>query len=169
MGLDGEYQPLLPNDNGKQLSHSSPLYTAELSDLDEDKLDLGKVLAIARRRLIIIAGVAIAVASGVATKVMKQVPRYEGKFQLLVGSVSGADKVDELTQALSKNTSMQVESPDYETQIQVLWSPQVMSPIVKKIQKRYPDINYDMLRGQLGISRLAETKILEVRYQDSDP
>lgn len=169
MGLDGEYQPLLPNDNGKQLSHLSPLYTAELSELDQDKLDLGKVLAIARRRLIIIAGVAIAVGSGVAAKVMKQVPRYEGKFQLLVGSVSGEDKVDELTQALSKNTNIRMESPDYETQIQVLWSPQVMSPIVKKIQKRYPDINYDMLRGQLGISRLAETKILEVRYQDSDP
>ena len=169
MGLDGEYQPLLPNDNGKQLSHLSPLYTAELSELDQDKLDLGKVLAIARRRLIIIAGVAIAVGSGVAAKVMKQVPRYEGKFQLLVGSVSGADKVDELTQALSKNTNIRMESPDYETQIQVLWSPQVMSPIVKQIQKRYPEINYDMLRGQLGISRLAETKILEVRYQDSDP
>lgn len=169
MGLDGEYQPLLPNDNGKQLSHLSPLYTAELSELDQDKLDLGKVLAIARRRLIIIAGVAIAVGSGVAAKVMKQVPRYEGKFQLLVGSVSGADKVDELTQALSKNTNIPMESPDYETQIQVLWSPQVMSPIVKQIQKRYPEINYDMLRGQLGISRLAETKILEVRYQDSDP
>jgi capsular exopolysaccharide synthesis family protein len=169
MGLDGEYQPLLPNDNGKQLSHLSPLYTAELSELDQDKLDLGKILAIARRRLIIIAGVAIAVGSGVAAKVMKQVPRYEGKFQLLVGSVSGEDKVDELTQALSKNTNIRMESPDYETQIQVLWSPQVMSPIVKKIQKRYPDINYDMLREQLGISRLAETKILEVRYQDSDP
>ena len=169
MGLDGEYQPLLPNDNGKQLSHLSPLYTAELSELDQDKLDLGKILAIARRRLIIIAGVAIAVGSGVAAKVMKQVPRYEGKFQLLVGSVSGEDKVDELTQALSKNTNIRMESPDYETQIQVLWSPQVMSPIVKQIQKRYPDINYDMLRGQLGISRLAETKILEVRYQDSDP
>ncbi|HEY9829354.1 MAG TPA: Wzz/FepE/Etk N-terminal domain-containing protein, partial [Stenomitos sp.] len=169
MGFDGEYQPLLPNDNGKQLSHLSPLYTAELSELDQDKLDLGKILAITRRRLIIIASVAIAVASGVAAKVMKQVPRYEGKFQLLVGSVSGEDKVDELTQALSKNTNMRVESPDYETQIQVLWSPQVMSPIVKKIQKRYPDINYDVLRGQLGITRLAETKILEVRYQDSDP
>ena len=169
MGLDGEYQPLLPNDNGKQLSHSSPLYTAELSELDQDKLDLGKILAIARRRLIIIAGVAIAVASGVAAKVMKQVPNYEGKFQLLVGPASGGDKVDELTQALSKSTDMRVERPDYETQIQVLWSPQVMSPIVKQIQKRYPELNYDMLRSKLAISRLAETKILEVRYQDSDP
>src|ERR687886_952702 len=150
MGLDGEYQPLLPNDNGKQLSHSSPLYTAELSELDQDNLDLGKILAIARRRLIVIAGVAIAVASGVAAKVLKQVPQYEGKFQLLVGSVSGEDKVDELTQSLSKSANVRVEGPDYETQIQVLWSPQVMSPIVKKIQKQYPEIDYDTLRGKVG-------------------
>lgn len=169
MGLDGEYQPLLPNGNGQQLSQLSPLYTAELSELDKDQLDLGKLLGIARRRLLVIAGVAIAVTSGVAAKVLQQTPNYEGKFQLLVGPVSGENKVDELTQALSKTADIRVEGPDYETQIQVLWSPQVMSPIVEKIQKRYPDIDYNTLRGKVAISRLAETKILEVRYQDSDP
>ncbi|HEY9673871.1 MAG TPA: polysaccharide biosynthesis tyrosine autokinase [Waterburya sp.] len=169
MGLDGEYQPLLPNGNGKQLSQLSPLYTAELSELDKDQLDLGKLLGIARRRLLVIAGVAIAVTSGVAAKVLQQTPNYEGKFQLLVGPVSGENKVDELTQALSKTADIRVEGPDYETQIQVLWSPQVMSPIVEKIKKRYPDIDYNTLRGKVAISRLAETKILEVRYQDSDP
>lgn len=169
MGPDGEYQPLLPKGNGKQLSQLSPLYTAELSELDKDQLDLGKLLGIARRRLLVIAGVAIAVTSGVAAKVLQQTPNYEGKFQLLVGPVSGENKVDELTQALSKTADIRVEGPDYETQIQVLWSPQVMSPIVEKIQKRYPDIDYNTLRGKVAISRLAETKILEVRYQDSDP
>ena len=169
MGPDGEYQPLLPNGNGQQLSHLSPLYTAELSELDKDQFDLGKILGIARRRLLVIAGVAIAVTSGIAAKVLKQAPNYEGKFQLLVGPVSGENKVDELTQALSKTADIRVEGPDYETQIQVLWSPQVMSPIVEKIQKRYPEIDYNTLRSKVGISRLAETKILEVRYQDSDP
>jgi polysaccharide biosynthesis transport protein len=171
MGLDGEYQPMLPNGNGKQLSPSSPLYTAELSELDQDKLDLGKILAIARRRWLVIAGVAIAVTSGLAAKALKQIPQYEGRFRLLIGPVSGENKVDELTQALSiaNAKDFRVEGPDYETQIQVLWSPQVMSPIVKKIQKRYPEIDYDSLRSQIVISRLEETKILEVRYQDSDP
>jgi capsular exopolysaccharide synthesis family protein len=44
-----------------------------------------------------------------------------------------------------------------------------MSPIVKKIQARYPEIDYDTLRAKLGITRLEDTKILEIRYNDSDP
>ncbi len=169
MGSNGDYQPLLSNGNAKQLSELSPIYTAELSNLDEDKLDLRQILAIARRRAIIIAGVAVAVTSGVVTKVLQQVPNYEGKFQLLVGSVSGENKVEKLTESLSKTAGVQVEGIDYETQIQVLWSPQVLSKIVKPIQARYPDVDYNTLRSKLVISRLGETKILEVRYQDSDP
>lgn len=170
MAPDGDYQPLLPNGSGKQLFPGSPLFASEFSFLDKDKLDLRQILAVARRRMLIIAGVAIAVTSGVAAKLVSQVPTYEGKFQLLVGSSSREDdKFDQLTQSLSKNTAAQVETVDYETQIQVLWSPQVMSPIVEKIQARYPEIDYNTLRAKLLISRLAETKILEVRYQDSDP
>jgi capsular exopolysaccharide synthesis family protein len=169
MGPDGDYQSFLPNGNGKHPSQSLPFSVAEFSELDEDKFDLGQILAVARRRFFIIAGVAIAVTSGIAAKVLKQVSIYEGKFQLLIGPVSGEDKVDRLTKSLSKEVSGQMQGPDYETQMQVLWSPQVMSPIVKKIQARYSEINYDTLRAKLTISRLAETKILEVRYQDSDP
>ncbi len=170
MGLDGDYQPLLPDGNGKQLSQLSPLYTAEFSEADKDNFDLGQLLAIARRRLLVIAGVAIAVTSGVVAKVLKEVPNYEGKFQLLVGSLSGEDdKFKKLSQSLDQSFSDKVKDIDYETQIQVLWSPQVMSPILDKIKARYPDITYDALRSKLTISRFAETKILEVRYQDSDP
>jgi len=170
MAPDGDYQPLLPHGNGKQLAQGSPLSIAELSELDKDKLDLRQIVAVARRRMLMIAGVAIAVTSGVAAKLVSQVPTYEGKFQLLVGpSSSEDDRFEQLTQSLSKNTASQVETVDYETQIQVLWSPQVMSPIVEKIQARYPEIDYNTLRTKLLISRLAETKILEVRYQDSDP
>ena len=168
MGPDGDYQPLQPNGNGKQLSQFSPLYATEYSEVGEEKFDLRQIFAVARRRLFIIAGVAIAVSSGVAAKVLKQVPNYEGRFQLLIGSASG-DKVDKLTQSLGQSADFQVEGPDYETQIQVLWSPQVMSPIVNKIKARYPDIDYNTLRSKLAITRLGETKILEVRYQDSDP
>lgn len=169
MGLNGDYQPLLPNGNGKQLSPVSPVYTVDFAKVDEDKLDLRQLLAVAQRRALVIAGVALAVTSGVVAKVLRQVPTYEGKFQLLVGSVSGENKVEQLTESLSKNAGVQVEGIDYETQIQVLWSPQVLSDIVKNIQAQYPEVDYDNLREHLQISRLGETKILEVRYQDSDP
>lgn len=157
-----DYQPLLVNNQGQQYSNS-------FSAVAEEKLDLSQILAVARRRAIIIAGVAIAVSGGIVGKVLQQVPNYEGKFQLLVGSVSDQNQVEQITEALSKTNTVQVQGPDYQTQIQVLWSPQVMTPIVQQIQTRYPDIDYNTLRHKLTISRLQETKILEVRYQDSNP
>src|SRR4028118_1321512 len=112
MGPDGDYQPWPPNGNGKQQPQMSALQTAEFTMLDEDKFDLGQLLAVARRRILVIAGVAIAVTAGTATKVLKQVPNYEGKFQLLVGPVSGEDQVDKLTQSLSQNAGITVPGPD---------------------------------------------------------
>lgn len=168
MGSNGDYQPLQPDGNGRQLPPSS--YVGEFSELEDDNFDLSNILTIARRRMLLIAGVAIAVSSGVAAKVLKEVPKYEGKFQLLVEPPSRQDdKVKQLSQALDKNGGDKLQGVDYETQIQVLRSPQVMSPILKKIQARYPDISEDDIRAKLTISRMAETKIIEVRYQDSDP
>ncbi len=169
MGPEGDYQPFLPNSNGKQPPPFSPLPTSELSHLEEDKLDLRQILTVARRRAIVIIGVAVAVTSGIVAKTLNQTPNYQGKFQLLVGPASGENQVDQLKESLSLVTGESMDNIDYETQIQVLWSPQVLSGIVDKIQTRYPDVDYDALREKLEISRLGETKILEVRYQDSDP
>lgn len=172
MGSPGEYQSLLPNRNGQQpsqLSSISPLPPYGLAEIEDNKLDLGQILAIARRRALVIAGVAITVTSAIITKVLQQTPNYEGKFQLLVGSVSGEDQLEQISASLNQSAGGQGNNVDYETQIQVLWSPQVMAPIVEQIQSRYPELNYNSLRSKLSISRLQQTKILEVRYQDSDP
>jgi capsular exopolysaccharide synthesis family protein len=170
MGPDGDYQPLQPDGNGKQLPPSSSLYAGEFSELDDDKFELSDLLTVARRRMLLIAGVAIAVTSGVAAKVLKEVPQYEGKFQLLVEPASGQDdKFKKLSESLDSSVGDKAKGVDYQTQIQVLRSPQVLSPILKKIQARYPDITEDTLRSKLVITRMAETKIIEVRYQDSDP
>jgi receptor protein-tyrosine kinase len=69
---------------------------------------------------------------------------------------------------------------DYESQIQVLQSPQVMAPIIKELRAKYPEINYSYLLNQkpdswpfspdsrLSINRFKNTKIIEVRYRDYD-
>ncbi|MEB3343291.1 P-loop NTPase, partial [Okeania sp.] len=67
---------------------------------------------------------------------------------------------------------------DYQSQIEVLKSPQVMQPIIAEIQKQYPEVNYNFLFNKphnqilsgekLKVKRLDETKIIEVTYQDSD-
>lgn len=175
MGSDGDFQPLLPQSTGNQRSAIKPPYgggfprSTGFNEADEDKLDLRQLLAVVRRRAIVITGVAIAVTSGAVSWVLSRTPKYEGRFQLLVGSVTGEDKFDELNQSLGKNASIQAPSIDYATQIQVLWSPQVISPIVDQIKERYPEIDYSTLVQKLAINRLSETKILEVSYQDSDP
>lgn len=168
MGSGGDYQPLQPDGN-KELPQSSSFQTGEFSELEGDNFDLSQILTIARRRMLLITGVAIAVTSGVAAKILKEVPKYEGKFQLLVEPPSRQDdKVKQLSQVLDKSGD-QFKGIDYETQIQVLRSPQVLSPILKKIQARYPDITKESLQSKLVITRMAETKIIEVRYQDSNP
>lgn len=157
------------NGNAQKSLEVPGINSKNVAEIPNHQVDMRQIIAIARRRFILTAGVAVAVTSGVATRVLQQVPKYEGKFQLLIGPVSGGDRLDELSQSLVQNTGSQGNAPDYETQIQVLWSSQIMTPIVEKIQDQYPEIDYNLLRTKLTISRLQQTKILEIRYQDSDP
>jgi polysaccharide biosynthesis transport protein len=169
MNLNGDGRVLPINGNGKQSLEFPGIHSKSIAEIPDHQVDMRQIIALARRRIILITGVAVAVTSGVVTRVVRQIPKYEGKFQLLVGSVSGDDRFEQLSESLKQNTGSQGSAPDYETQIQVLWSSQIMTPIVKKIQAQYPELDYNLLRTKLTISRLQQTKILEIRYQDSDP
>jgi capsular exopolysaccharide synthesis family protein len=139
-------------------------------DKEQDELNLRHLVSVVRRRAVVIAGVAIAVTSAISFWTFSQTPKYEGKFQLLVEPVTEEGNLDKLTQVPGVS-----ESPgsilDYDTQIEVLRSPNLMAPILEEIEKDYKDVSYDSLIGssELNIERLAETKILEVRYRDTDP
>lgn len=175
MPPDGEFQPLPQERNDKQFTRLSRIddQSGHLQIggflAEKDQLDVSRMLAVVRRRAILIGGVAVAVTSGMVAKTLSQVPNYEGKFQLLVGPVTGEDKLDQLNQNLSKSTGVSAPTVDYSTQIKVLWSPQVLSPIVEHIRAQYPNLDYNTILSKLTITRLADTKILEIRYQDSDP
>ncbi|MCL2932366.1 MAG: polysaccharide biosynthesis tyrosine autokinase [Trichodesmium sp. MAG_R03] len=81
-------------------------------------------------------------------------------------------------QNIRENQESNNYSLDYQSQIQVLKSPQIMQPIIGEIQKEYPEISYNLLlekpknsffsREKFQIQRLGDTKILEVSYNDSD-
>ncbi|NES76121.1 MULTISPECIES: polysaccharide biosynthesis tyrosine autokinase [unclassified Okeania] len=81
-------------------------------------------------------------------------------------------------QNIQNNQESDNYSLDYQSQIQVLKSPQFMLPIIADIQKEYPEINYNSLfkkperqlfsQEKLKIQRLDNTKIIEVSYRDSD-
>jgi len=161
------------NGNGKHPQPSLPIYAVPFQEntQTDDEWDLRQLLTVVRRRALVIGSVAIALSATVCFLTLTRQPKYEGKFQLLVEPVTKESKLEDLTQIPGINTNLQKEGLDYDSQIKVLQSPELMAPIIKNLSSQYPDINYDSLFEfeDLKINRLAETKILEVSYQDPDP
>ncbi|HEY9692526.1 MAG TPA: polysaccharide biosynthesis tyrosine autokinase [Oculatellaceae cyanobacterium] len=158
------------NGNGKQGSQLPLIYKNQLNDTDQEDLNLRRLLTVMRRRALIIASVASVVTAAVVFQTLRQTPIYEGRFQVLVEPVTAQSKLAKLTELAGADADPGA-TLDYETQIEVLRSTKLMSPIVAQINTTYPDVSYDsLIRGnQLGISRLQETKILEISYRDPDP
>ena len=183
-------QITLFNNNKKvvgQQKLSSVLYEEEqFFDRDKREEEELSFWEVCRSRSLLVIGVAAAVTTGVFAWTLNQKSEYEGRFQLLV---EPAITQNTLAKVYSGELKLQPASPgtaenpgfDYESQIQVLQSPQVMSPIIKQLQAKYPEINYSYLLNQkvdnlpfsgetrLSVNRFKNTKIIEVRYRDYDP
>ncbi len=162
-------EPLSPNGNGKHPKYAPPMvYRTPPPEPEPDEWTLRQLVNVIRRRALVIAGVAIAVTSGISFWTLNQTPKYESKFQLLVEPVTEEGDLDKLTEVVGggegRNSAL-----DYDTQIQVLRSPQLMEAIVQEIHKHYPEVSYESLMTQLIVSRLGDTKILEGRYRDTEP
>ncbi|MBD6617910.1 polysaccharide biosynthesis tyrosine autokinase [Komarekiella sp. 'clone 1'] len=125
-------------------------------------------LGLVRRRGLLIAGVAtvVMVTFVVSLKFNQKQPEYESSFQLLVEPVNDDSKVVDVVKDTNSTTTSGL---DYDSQIQVLKSPELMDSLIQQLQVSYPDISYDNLINALQINRLGETKIIEVRYRSNDP
>lgn len=144
----------------------------------EGGLELGRLVDVVRRRLPIILGVTSLVL--VATVIWNRTrpPAYEGNFKILIEPVTAESQV---VSALSGNSTKvenqdlgntQASQPtlDYPTQIQLLTSPKILTPVVQKLQSSDPTFSYGKLVGLLKVSRQkdpAETKILEIQYRST--
>ncbi|GAB4176395.1 MAG: polysaccharide biosynthesis tyrosine autokinase [Coleofasciculaceae cyanobacterium] len=177
MEMSNIHDPLASNGNGKRLPSTPLIYSTQPPENNDDELNLRHLLTVFRRRAVVIVGVTIAMTSGIGFWSFNQQPKYESKFQLLVEPVTEEAKLEKLAQ-VPGFTDSPYSVLDYDTQIQVLRSPNLMSPILEEIQKRCQqlkkscsEVTYDSLitLNQLKVARLQETKILEVRYRDTDP
>ncbi|MBD2357554.1 polysaccharide biosynthesis tyrosine autokinase [Tolypothrix sp. FACHB-123] len=128
--------------------------------------DLRQILGLLQRRALIIVGVGTLVMSAVTYSTINQKPVYESNFQLLVEPLNEEKSLLQLT--VDPTNSDKSGNLDYESQIQVLRSPELMAGIVKQIQTFYPEISYSSLIENLTIRRLGTAKIIEVRYRSSD-
>jgi polysaccharide biosynthesis transport protein len=182
-----DYQPFTPKSNGKLPEFSTENYRDNLvEETEEEKLDLSWLLGVVRRRFLVMAAVTIALSALAGTALLitskKITLEYEGSFSLLVepATVEGllSKQLDNTVAAdLAKINIEGISLVDYETQIRILRSPKMMQPVIQELRAWYPNMNYSDLNSKMSINRVSYakdgkqqgTKILEVRYKDSDP
>ncbi len=108
--------------------------------------------------------------------------------RIIAGDIPTSEKQE--SSPTNKQETITSEEFDYQSQIQLLHSPQIMQPIINQLKTRYPEISYRYFfppqpaqqnswdkftnpygwqQDKLTIQRVGETKIIEVNYQDSDP
>ncbi|MEA5566102.1 polysaccharide biosynthesis tyrosine autokinase [Anabaena sp. UHCC 0399] len=152
------------NPYSPSLSQASPI---SFTEEEEDNWNFQEILSIVRRRALLIAGVTITVMATVIVnlKLNPKPPQYEGSFHLLVEPVNDDAKTVDILKESNPNQA----GLDYDSQIQVLKSPEILRSTIQQLQIIYPSINYGSLMNSLSINRLGETKIIEIRYRSADP
>ncbi|WP_424099215.1 GumC family protein [Moorena producens] len=134
---------------------------------DDSEWDLGRWLTVLERRGLVIVGVAVTGMSFIIPRTFNEEPIYQSKLRILVEPVNAENDLGNLTSVLA--TQNIKSGLDYETQIQVLRSPELMALVLEELQKTHPEISYNSLISDLTITRLGKTKILEISYQGKDP
>ena len=154
-------QKLLTESNSHQ-SQSLPLASkAPLEEGDEGGLDIGKLIASVQRRMLVVASVATTVAAAAVVYGLVSKPVYEGKFDLLLEPITVESKL-----SVSPLNEIKTEQRTVnETEIKVLQSPRIMTPVAKQVLTQYP--NTDLTK--LKFERLPNTNIISVTYRDPNP
>ena len=182
-----DYQPFTPKSNGKLPEFSTENYRDNfVEETEEEKLDLSWLLGVVRRRFLVMAAATIALSALAGTAIVvtsKSIKvDYEGSFSLLVEPATAEGLLSkQLNNSLAADFGrMNIEGinlVDYETQIRILRSPKMMQPVIQELRAWHPNMNYSELISKMSINRLSYekdgkqqgTKILQVRYKDSDP
>lgn len=148
-------------------TQSSILESWQLYAQQEEESDLRNFLMVLRRRAWVIVGVAALVMAAATARTLSEVEIFQGQFRVLVEPVNADEDLSDLTSVLGERT-LAKSSLDYETQVQVLRSPELITPVAEQLQQTYPDLSYLTILENLTIKRLGNTKILEVSYTSSD-
>lgn len=141
-----------------EASAPSLLSAWQLQAQQEEETDLRNLLSVIRRRAWVIAGVAAVTMALVAGHTIRQKEIFQGQFRVLVEPVNADDDFSELTSVLGQQ-NLGKSGLDYETQVQVLRSPELVEPIAEQLQQSYPELGYLKLLENLRITRLGDTKI----------
>lgn len=158
--------PLTDYDESALKQAGKPQAPPVLADSPPDAQESSQSIAmpvVPLRATGMVASVALAAIAGASVIQHEPAPpQYQGKLQLL--AEPDAAKANQPSRATAAAPSI-----DYATQVHVLWSPKLLSPVVEQLQTQYPDLDYNTLSHRLKVSHRQGSKTIEVNYQDSDP
>ncbi|NJM48501.1 MAG: protein tyrosine kinase, partial [Alkalinema sp. RU_4_3] len=148
-----------------------------INDEAEDSISLPALINMLRRRLWVLLGVSAISTAGFAALALSRPPSYSATVRILVEPVTtGSQIANSLTagalqnlKPLAKELGGSESSLDYVSQIEVLRSQLILDPIAKRIQERYPKLNYEELIKRLKIIRPKESRLLDIMYESRDP
>ena len=145
--------------------------SANSSDEDEGGLNLGQVFGALKRRLPVIVGVTIVVASAAMLKALTSKPIYQAGFEILTKPVTVENQViSSIPQTLSnKEGETAPEKTVDATKLKLLKSPKVLAPIAEQLKPQYPTITDEELATSLTITPEPKSEILVVTLQDANP
>ena len=132
-----------------------------------DPWELRQLASVLRRRLFLIIPIALLITGGVMYRGWLQKPIYSEKFQLFLDPTAETS-VNPLSEQ-TRGSFVPPQFRDFKTEMEVLTSYKVISPLLPEIKNRYSDLNYDKLVKRLKLKHVEGTAIIEVNYQDTDP
>ncbi|MGB7427116.1 MAG: polysaccharide biosynthesis tyrosine autokinase [Microcoleaceae cyanobacterium] len=154
--------------------NSTVIYHSEPNLFEEKPSKTNRFFKAMNRRALLVIGATTLTLTGAYLWTNHQTPKYKGSFQLFIETDNNlnADSINSVT-----NNQNEL---NYASQVKLLQSPKLLSPIIEKIQARYPEVTYSSLFNQttgqtqfepnkLTIQPIDGTKIIEVKYRDTEP
>jgi polysaccharide biosynthesis transport protein len=134
----------------------------------KDPWELSKLGFAIRRHLLLFLLIFGSVTFSVAYKTWSQKPVYRQQFQLFL-DISTGEQFNPLSENYKPPSYLPLQLRDFKTDMEILASYKVISPLLPDIQRRYPNLRYGNLTKNLKLKNRENTAIIEVSYEDSDP
>jgi polysaccharide biosynthesis transport protein len=146
----------------------------EFATFKSKGLNFRPFLRMVQRNFLLIAGINIAVAVGIAASSLRAPRSFEGTFRILVEPITADAKLTDPTVLSRQGSNPSTSSLDYPTLLQVLQSPELLGKITQQIQTRVPAFPANGLTGKVMVQRfgtniLDSAKIIDVKYAGGDP
>lgn len=150
--------------------HQPPVNAFPSEPDQEGGLRLGRFVAALRRQALLIIGITTVTASAAVLKAVTDTPTYQAGFELLTPPETLETEIISATlpDSLSGRSDIVSAAVD-ETQLKILMSPRVMTPIVEELKQVYPNITYGEVKGGLQVKPEATGDSVTVTYQSENP